>query len=65
MQMAQVRKVWILTSTNSGIGPADHLKSMDIPVIHPLEGVGANLVRRDIHSTSIIRLTRTQNHLKM
>ncbi|KIP06969.1 hypothetical protein PHLGIDRAFT_30220 [Phlebiopsis gigantea 11061_1 CR5-6] len=27
----------------SGIGPADHLKSLDVLVIHPMEGVGANL----------------------
>jgi len=28
----------------SGIGPADQLKSMNIPVVHDLPGVGANLV---------------------
>ena len=27
----------------SGIGPADHLKSVGVPVIHDLPGVGANL----------------------
>ncbi len=27
----------------SGIGPADHLKSLDIPVLHDLPGVGGNL----------------------
>jgi choline dehydrogenase-like flavoprotein len=27
----------------SGIGPADHLKSVGIPVVHDLSGVGANL----------------------
>jgi len=27
----------------SGIGPADHLRTLDIPVLHDLPGVGANL----------------------
>ena len=27
----------------SGVGPADHLRSLGIPVIHPLPGVGENL----------------------
>ncbi|MGO4839501.1 GMC family oxidoreductase, partial [Rhizobiaceae sp. 2RAB30] len=27
----------------SGIGPADHLKSLGVPVLHDLPGVGANL----------------------
>jgi choline dehydrogenase-like flavoprotein len=27
----------------SGIGPADHLKSVGVPVVHDLKGVGANL----------------------
>jgi len=27
----------------SGIGPADHLKSVDVPVVHDLQGVGGNL----------------------
>ncbi|NKB72015.1 MAG: mycofactocin system GMC family oxidoreductase MftG [Candidatus Latescibacteria bacterium] len=27
----------------SGIGPADHLRAMDIPVVHDLAGVGQNL----------------------
>jgi choline dehydrogenase len=28
----------------SGIGPAEHLKSLGIPVVHDLPGVGANLI---------------------
>ncbi|MBM3648262.1 MAG: choline dehydrogenase [Alphaproteobacteria bacterium] len=28
----------------SGIGPADHLRSLGIPVVHDLPGVGANLI---------------------
>ena len=27
----------------SGIGPADHLRSVDVPVVHDLKGVGENL----------------------
>jgi choline dehydrogenase len=27
----------------SGVGPADHLRSLGIPVVHPLPGVGQNL----------------------
>ena len=27
----------------SGIGPADHLKALDIPVVADLPGVGQNL----------------------
>lgn len=27
----------------SGIGPEDHLRAMDVPVVHPLPGVGAHL----------------------
>jgi choline dehydrogenase len=50
----------------SGIGPAEHLKSIGIPVVHDLPGVGANLqdhyVARVSHrvkgSTSINKLAR-------
>src|SRR4029077_9196186 len=28
----------------SGIGPAEHLRSLGIPVVHDLPGVGANLI---------------------
>ena len=50
----------------SGIGPAEHLKSIGVPVVHDLPGVGANLqdhyVARVSHrvqgSTSINKLAR-------
>ena len=35
----------------SGIGPADHLRSLGIPVVHDLPGVGQNL--RDHHMVSV------------
>ena len=36
----------------SGVGPADHLRSLGIPVVHDLAGVGQNL--RD-HSVAVLR----------
>ncbi len=50
----------------SGVGPAEHLRSIDVPVVHDLRGVGANLqdhyVARVSHrvkgSVSINKLAR-------
>jgi choline dehydrogenase len=48
----------------SGIGPAEHLKSLGIPVVHDLPGVGANLIDHYvIRLVHRVQGTRTVNEL--